>query len=138
MKIAVYVIRILLALMFIWAGIEKLFLPFNPSVFRANTAEAAEEFFTFYELLQSTGYLYFVGFFQLLCGILLLFKRTYLLAAIMLVPLILCLLMTHVYLSKNTFYILFDSSMFLLNAVLIGYHLKTIQQTILKPQQGWI
>ena len=138
MKIAVYVIRILLALMFIRAGIEKLFLPFNPSVFRANTAEAAEEFFTFYELLQSTGYLYFVGFFQLLCGILLLFKRTYLLAAIMLVPLILCLLMTHVYLSKNTFYILFDSSMFLLNAVLIGYHLKTIQQTILKPQQGWI
>lgn len=82
MKIAVYVIRILLALMFIWAGIEKLFLPFNPSVFRANTAEAAEEFFTFYELLQSTGYLYFVGFFQLLCGILLLFKRTYILAAI--------------------------------------------------------
>lgn len=138
MKNAVYVIRILLALMFIWAGIEKLFLPFNPSVFRANTAEAAEEFFTFYELLQSTGYMYFVGFFQLLCGLLLVFKRTYLLGSIMLVPLLLCLLMTHMFFSKNIFYILFDSSMFLLNAVLIGYNFKTIQQTILKPQQGWI
>ncbi|MDO5976342.1 hypothetical protein [Flavivirga jejuensis] len=42
MKIARYIIRFLLTSMFIWAGIEKLFLPYNPSVFRANTAEAAE------------------------------------------------------------------------------------------------
>lgn len=138
MKIATYIIRFLLAVMFIWAGIEKLFLPYNPTIFRENAVGSDPLFFEFYDLLQNNGYLYFVGFFQLLCGILLVFKRTYILAAIMLVPLILCLLMTHVYFSKNTFYILFDSSMFLLNAVLIGHNFKTIQQTILKPQQGWI
>ncbi|PKV49233.1 DoxX-like protein [Aquimarina sp. MAR_2010_214] len=119
MKVAIYIIRFLLALMFIYAGIEKLFLPYDPSIFRANAVGSDPLFFEFYDFLQNSGYLYFVGFFQLLCGVLLVFKRTYILAAIMLVPLILCLLMTHVYFSKNTFYILFDSSMFLLNTILI-------------------
>jgi len=105
--------------MFVYAGIEKLFLPYNPSAFRANSAGAAEEFFVFYELLQASGYLYFVGFFQLLCGVLLLFKRTYLLGAIMLIPLVLCLLMTNVCVSKNSSYIIFDSCLFLMNVVLI-------------------
>ena len=69
MTIVTYIIRFLLALMFIYAGIEKLFLPYNPSVFRADAPEVAEEFFTFYELLQASGYLYFVGFFQLVCEV---------------------------------------------------------------------
>ncbi|MEM6866393.1 MAG: MauE/DoxX family redox-associated membrane protein, partial [Bacteroidota bacterium] len=93
MNIVVYIIRFLLAFLFIYAGIEKLFLPYDPSVFRTDAAEADPVFFTYYELLQGSGYLYFVGFFQLLCGTLLIFKRTYLLGSIMLVPLILCLLM---------------------------------------------
>jgi len=138
MKIATYIIRFILALIFIWAGIEKLFLPFNPSVFRANSAGAAEEFFAFYEFLQASGYLYFVGFFQLLCGVLLIFKRTYLLGSIMLVPLLLCLLMTHVYFSKNTFYLIFDSCLFLMTAVLILQHWKEIKSVLLKPQTTWI
>ncbi|MEM9649877.1 MAG: DoxX family membrane protein [Bacteroidota bacterium] len=100
MKIGIYIIRFLLALTFIYAGVEKLFMPYDPSLFRADAQEAAEAFFTFYEFLQRSGYLHFVGFFQLLCGILLVFKRTYLLGSIMLVPLMLCLLMTHVFFSK--------------------------------------
>lgn len=57
-------------------------------------------FFEFYYLLEKTGYLYFVGFFQLLCGLLLLIKRAQILGSIMLMPLLLCLLMTHVFISK--------------------------------------
>ena len=138
MKIVSYIIRFLLSALFLWAGYEKLFIPYNAEVFRAGCPDCAIDFFTFYELLERNGYLYFVGFLQLLCGVLLVFKRSYVLAAIMLVPLILCLLMTHVFFSKNTSYIVFDSSIFLLNAILIGYNFKNIRQSILKPQQGWI
>ena len=119
MKIAAYIIRFLLALLFIYAGIEKLYLPYDPSVFKADAAAADPSFFVFYDLLQNAGYLYFVGFFQLLCGTLLVFKRTYLLGSIMLVPLILCLLMTHVFFSKHIPFIAFDTSMFCLNLILL-------------------
>ena len=138
MKLATYSIRFLLALIFIYAGIEKLFLPFNPSVFRTDHAATDPLFFEFYELLQEAGYLYFVGFFQFLCGLLMVFKRTYLLGAIMFVPLLLCLLMTHIFFSKYPFYIGFDSVVFLLNAFLIATRFKILKPVLVKPQKGWI
>ena len=138
MTIVTNIIRFLLALMFIYAGIEKLFLPYNPSVFRADAPEVAEEFFTFYELLQASGYLYFVGFFQLVCGILLVFKRTYLLGSIMLVPLTLCLLMTHVFFSEYLGFILFDSCVFISILILLMYRRKDWFPLILKKQNSII
>lgn len=137
MKIVVYTIRFLLALLFIYAGIEKLFLLYDPSVFKANSADADPLFFEFYNLLQNAGYLYFVGFFQLLCGVLLIFKRTYILGSIMLTPLVMCLLTTHIFISKNTFYILFDSIVLLLTMVLLFSGYKKWQPIISKTKQ-WI
>lgn len=138
MGITIYIIRFLLALLFFYAGIEKLFLPYDPSIFKANAADSNPLFFEYYDLLYEAGYLYFVGFFQLLCGLLMLFKRTYLLASIMLVPLILCLLMTHVYFSKNSFYIGFDATLFVLNVILIFNRFQDLAPTILKPQNSFI
>ncbi|MEM0931049.1 MAG: MauE/DoxX family redox-associated membrane protein [Bacteroidota bacterium] len=138
MNIVVYIIRFLLAFLFIYAGIEKLFLPYDPSVFRTDAAEADPVFFTYYELLQGSGYLYFVGFFQLLCGTLLIFKRTYLLGSIMLVPLILCLLMTHVFFSKYPVFIIFDSVIFSLNLVLLFQRFKDWRPMLFKEQNSWI
>ena len=132
MKIAIYIIRFLLALLFIWSGTEKLFLPYDPSVFKANSLESDPSFFEFYDLLQGAGYLYFVGFFQLLCGLLLVFKRTYLLSSIMLVPLILCLLMSHVFFSKNPYYISFDSTMLVLMLFLISRNFTELKPVFLK------
>jgi len=84
------------------------------------------------------GYLYFVGFFQLLNGLLLVFKRTYLLGAVMMVPLMLCLLMTHVFISKYVGFIVFDGVMFFLNSVLVMSHYRELKGTFLKPQTRWI
>ncbi len=137
MNIAIYIIRYVLALIFVWAGIEKLFLPYDPSVFRADAPQAAEAFFTFYELLEASGYLYFVGFFQLLCGLLLVFKRTYLLGSIMLVPLLLCLLMTHVFFSKHDLFIAFDALFFLMVLFLLLQHRNLLKSIILTPEKGW-
>ena len=138
MKIATYIIRFLLALTFIWAGIEKLFLPYDPTEFQTEVANTYPLFFEFYDLLHRAGYLYFVGFFQLLCGALMVFKRTYLLGSIMFVPLILCLLMTHVFFSHNWFYRVVDSVTFCANLLLILQHTKALKATILKPQDRLI
>jgi len=133
-----YIIRFLLALIFVYAGIEKLFLPYNPSVFKTDVEMADPKFFEFYDFLMGTGYLYFVGFFQLLNGLLLIFRRTYLLGSVMMVPLMLCLLMTHVFISKYTGFIIFDSVMFLLNAVLLLSHFKDLRVTFLAHQHRLI
>lgn len=138
MKIATYIIRFLLALLFIWAGIEKLLLPYDPTEFQTEIAGTDPLFFEFYDLLHRAGYLYFVGFLQLLCGALMIFKRTYLLGSIMFVPLILCLLMTHVLFSQNWLYMVFDSVTFCANLFLILQHTKALKATILKPQDRLI
>lgn len=134
MKVTVYIIRFLLAFIFIYAGIEKLFLPYNPSVFKSDVEMTDPKFFEFYDFLMEVGYLQFVGFFQLLNGLLLVFKRTYLLGAVMMVPLMLCLLMTHVYISKYMGFIVFDSAMFILNAILILNHFQELKLLFLKKQ----
>lgn len=136
MKIATYIIRFLLALLFIYAGMEKLFLPYDPSIFKADAAEADPSFFVFYDLLQNAGFLYFVGFFQLVCGLLLVFKRTYLLGCIMLVPLILCLLMTHAFFSKYPPFIVFDSTMMALNLFLLFGRYQEWQPMLFKNQNS--
>lgn len=133
MKVVIYVIRFLLALLFIYSGTEKLFLPYNPEAFQANAANSDPLFFEFYDLLQTAGYLWFVGFCQFICGILLVFKRTYLLGAVMLVPLILCLVMTHVFFSKSMGYLIFDSTVFFLNLVIIIHHFQPLREVFLKP-----
>ncbi|MCY4217387.1 MAG: DoxX family membrane protein [Flavobacteriaceae bacterium] len=135
-SIAIIVIRILLAIIFVWAGIEKLFLPYNPSVFQSDYDMTNPIFFEFYDLLQNAGYLLFVGFFQLVCGVLLVLEnRFYLLASIMLVPLLLCLLMTHVFFSKYLAFILFDSTLFLLNALVLAYRYSDWKNILLKPKK---
>lgn len=133
MKVVIYIIRFLLALLFIYSGIEKLFLPYHPEVFQANMPHSGEAFFEFYDLLQKTGYLSFVGVCQLLCGGLLVFKKTYLLGAVMLFPLMLCLVMTHVFFSKNVGYMVFDSTLLSLNLVIILHHFRLLQATFLRP-----
>lgn len=134
MVVATYIIRFLLALIFIYAGIEKLFMPYNPSVFKSDVAMTDPKFFDFYDFLMGTGYLYFVGFFQLLNGLLLVFRRTYLLGAVMMIPLMLCLLMTHVFISRYVGYIVFDGVMFLMNSFLVFTHYTELKTTFLKPQ----
>lgn len=138
MKIVTYIIRFLLALIFIYAGIEKLFLPYNPSVFKSDVEMTDPKFFEFYDFLMSTGYMYFVGFFQLLNGLLLVFKRTYLLGAVMMVPLMLCLLMAHVFISRYAGFIVFDGVMFLMNGFLVLSHFEKLKGLFLEPKNSWI
>jgi hypothetical protein len=82
------------------------------------------------------GYLYFVGFFQLLCGLLLVFKRTWLLGSIMLVPLMLCLLMTHLFSSKYVLFIAFDALLFLMVLFLLSRKRKPLKNIFFAEERG--
>ena len=134
MKIIIYIIRFLLALFFIYVAIDRFINPMMPQ----DEIGLNTEFIAFYALLLKSNFIYFVCVCELVCGALLLLKRTYLLGAIMFVPLLLCLLMTHVFISKNSFYLIFDISLFFLNSILIVYRYKELKQVFFKPQQGWI
>lgn len=122
--------RVLPGLLFVYSGIEKLFLPFDAGQFTEHY-QVKQDFITFYMQLQRTGYLYFVGFFQLLCGALLLFRRTHLSGAVMLIPLLFCLLATHVFISKDMGWLLYDCLMLILTVTLIIPHYKKLRQIFL-------
>lgn len=123
-------IRVLPGLLFVYSGIEKLFLPFDATQFTAHY-QTRPDFIAFYTLLQRTGYLYFVGFFQLFCGVLLLFRKTYLLGAIMLIPLLFCLLATHIFISKDMGWLLYDCLILTFTVTLIIPHYKKLMQIFL-------
>ncbi|MDE2729756.1 MAG: DoxX family membrane protein [Gemmatimonadota bacterium] len=138
MKAATYIARFLLAFIFIFAGIDKWFVPYDPAEMQVEFAETNPLFYEFYDLLHNAGYLYFVGFFQLLCGSLMVFGRTYLLGGIMFVPLMLCLAMTHVFFSQNWPFLAFDVTMIALVVFLLGQRSGELKATILKPQNRLI
>jgi len=130
MIILTYIIRIILMLQFVYAGVEKLFLPFDADKF-AKENTGMETFIRFYTLLNDTGYLYFVGLFELLCGILLIFNKTYLLAAVMMIPLLLCIVTTHLLISHSPFRLAYDSFLLLMNAMLLFRHYKALNRFFL-------
>ena len=138
MKIVVYLIRFVLALVFIWAGIEKLFLPYDAAAFKSNNELADGSLFLFYDLMQNAGYMYFVGFFQLLCGLLLIFGRTHLLGAIMLVPIMLCMLMTQIFFSQYAAWIFFDCILFTLIIFLVVMGYPKWKGILAKTENTWI
>lgn len=130
MTITSYLFRFLLTLLFVWHGLQKLLMH------QAIPNDGLHpRFTTFYALLSDSGFLLFVGFCQLLCGILLVFKKTSLLGAVMLVPLLLCLVMTHVFISRNTAYLLFDVLLLFMNGFLVYLDFARLKTAFLAPQQ---
>lgn len=128
MKILCFIIRVLLFMQFFYAGIEKLFLPFDATKLREENALSGT-FVQFYTLLHDTGYLLFVGFFQALCAVLLLFRKTYLLGAVMLTPILFCLVATHVFITRSNSRAFYDLFLMTLNTVLILCNYQSLKQT---------
>jgi uncharacterized membrane protein YphA (DoxX/SURF4 family) len=131
MKWYYIIARVLLGLFMIYAGVEK-FLFRHTATDTEMWQATAKPFVDFYILLQDSGYLLFVASCQVIFGLLLFFKPTHLLAAIMFVPLFICLIATHVFLSQNIGFIIFDSILFIINASLIYKNFNPLYNTIIK------
>lgn len=138
MKFINYFIRFYLAFTFIRPGFGKLFGKYDAEAFKAKQSMMSPEYLAYYDLLMQSGFMNFVGASQIVIAILLVFKRTYLLGAVMLVPLILQLVMVHVFLSGYTNKILFDSLLLVLALVLIFQNFEALKNVFLKPQDNLI
>jgi putative oxidoreductase len=90
MKIVVLIARILLGVIFLLFG-SNIFLHFLPT-----PPMPPGQMATFSNVLQSTGYVYVVGFFQVVSAILLLINRYVPLALTMLGPVLVNILIFHV------------------------------------------
>jgi hypothetical protein len=111
-------------LSFGYAGFQKLFLTVTMDNFKDMIADQA--FYDFYFLLENQGYMKFVGACQLASAVLLIFARTYLLGAIMLMPIVLNLVATHIFMSKNWSYAAFDFIYLAAVAFLIVFNYKKL------------
>lgn len=112
-----YAFRLFLVYMFVWHGIEKLVKKIDPQEYI--DYGLGGDFLDFYLLWERTGFIYVIGFFQLIGGLLLLFKRTTLFGAILLLPLSIGMLSTHVFISHNLDFFLLDFVILLMNLSLI-------------------
>ncbi len=129
MRFTNWIIRALLIVLFTFAGIEKLFLPYDKEIFAASKTNSDPIFVDYYDLLMTTGYLNYVGIIQLIIAVLLVFSRTYLLGAIMLLPLMVSIIMTHVFLSGDLIYLAMDTGFLLMNLALIWPHREKLSKT---------
>ncbi len=99
LEIAIVGLSIALGLFFMYKGITKHFL--SPCKVYGPESTLPLEYQQVISGLCNSGMLVFVGFFQVLSGLLLLFSRTRLLGAIVLLPIILTIFLLHYFLDNR-------------------------------------
>ncbi len=124
------IISTLIGLFFLYAGAIKITMPVQENDPQAWQGQN-ELYKTYYMLLQNTGYMGFVAVCQVILGILLIYTRTRLLAAIMFIPLLINLICTHIYISHNMPNLVLDTVLLLLVGSLIAPHFSPLKKTIL-------
>lgn len=124
------IISILIGLFFVYAGVMKYLMPVQETDTLAWQGQN-ELYRTYYMLLQNTGYMGFVAVCQILLGVMLIYRKTRLLAAIMFVPLLVNLICTHIFISHNIPNLVLDIVLLLLVGSLIAPFFPSLKKTIL-------
>ncbi|WP_292009874.1 DoxX family membrane protein [Chryseobacterium sp.] len=131
-----YVCRALLAYVFIPHGYEKLAARINPHEYIDFGLKG--DFLDFYLIWERTNFIWVIGVAQLIGGLLLIFRRTYFLGAIWLLPLSVGMFCTHVFISHAMDFLYFDLIVLILNLYLIVENFKLIKEDLLRPQKTFI
>lgn len=134
--VLIYLFRFFLAYVFIPHGIEKISTRIDVQEY--HDFGLGQNFIDFYLIFEKTGYMVFIGYLQLIIGVLLIPKRTYLLAAVMLLPLNIGMVACHVYLSGSMDFLIWDLGMTLINLYLIMAHYKQFVKLFWQKQSTWI
>ncbi|MEO9965463.1 MAG: DoxX family membrane protein [Reichenbachiella sp.] len=135
LKIAVFVINMLLGGLFIYAGVQK----FAPKTPRSSTEQATElpdhvvKIKAMIGGLKGTEYFWpFLGIAEILCGLLLFTQRYALLGAVMLVPLSLNIFLFHLFLEPHEIGELVLTGFYLiLNLGLLAYEYPKLKKAFL-------
>ncbi|SHG17904.1 DoxX family membrane protein [Pedobacter caeni] len=131
-----YIVRALLAYVYIPHGLEKLYTKINVQEYI--DFKLGQDFIDFYLIWEKSGYIWVIGIAQFLGGLLLLFKRTYLFGAVCLLPVSIGMFFCHIFISHAQDFLIFDALVLILNLYLILLHFKSLKSTFFKPQNSWI
>lgn len=132
-----YLSRIFLAYVFIPHGWEKLTTKINPQEYI--DFGLGGDFLDFYLIWERTGYIWLIGVAQLVGGLLLIPKRTYLFGAIWLLPVSIGMVSCHIFISKSVDFMLFDAIIVATNLYLISIHLVKLYKSVLfAKQKTWV
>lgn len=132
-----YLSRIFLAYVFIPHGWEKLTTKINPQEYI--DFGLGGDFLDFYLIWERTGYIWLIGVAQLVGGLLLIPKRTYLFGAIWLLPVSIGMVSCHIFISKSIDFMLFDAIIVTTNLYLISTHLVKLYKSVLfAKQKTWV
>lgn len=132
-----YIARIFLAFIFIPHGWEKLTTKINPQEYI--DFGLGGDFLEFYLIWERTGYIWVIGVAQLIGGLLLIPKRTYLFGAIWLLPVSIGMVSCHIFISKSTDFMIFDGIVVTTNLYLILTHfIRLSKNGLFIEQKTWI
>lgn len=132
-----YIARIFLAFIFIPHGWEKLTTKINPQEYI--DYGLGGDFLEFYLIWERTGYIWVIGIAQLIGGLLLIPKRTYLFGAIWLLPVSIGMVSCHIFISKSTDFMIFDGIVVTTNLYLILTHIIRLSKNgLFIEQKTWI
>lgn len=132
-----YIARIFLAFIFIPHGWEKLTTKINPQEYI--DYGLGGDFLEFYLIWERTGYIWVIGIAQLIGGLLLIPKRTYLFGAIWLLPVSIGMVSCHIFMSKSTDFMIFDGIVVTTNLYLILTHIIRLSKNgLFIEQKTWI
>lgn len=136
MNILTYLSRLFLAWVYIPHGWEKLTVTINPQEYVDFGLEG--HFLDFYLIWEQTGFIWVIGVAQLLGGLMLIPKRTYLFAAVWLLPVSIGMFFSHVFLSHAMDFLIFDAIVLAFNLYLIFIHYSSLKTLFFIRQNTWV
>lgn len=131
-----YIFRILLIYVYVPHGYEKLTSKINPQEYIDFGLEG--DFLDFYLIWERTNFIWVIGVAQLIGGLLLIFRRTYFLGAVWLLPVSLGMFFCHVFISHAIDFLYFDLIVLVLNFYLILENFRLIKTTFFQRQKTLI
>ena len=131
-----YIFRLFLAYVYIPHGYEKLTTTINPQEYI--DYGLGNEFLEFYLIWEKTNFIWVIGFFQLLGGLLLLSKKTTFFGSILLMPISLGMFFCHYFISHAADFLLFDAIVLALNVYLIVENFELVKSIVFQKNKSWI
>jgi len=130
-----------MALFFLNAGVKK-FIPKPPRP--SNTAELVQaveqdkyespaSFKLTMKAMKQSGFLYFIGVFQIVAALLIVFPRTRLLGLCVLLPIVINIFLLHVFMDNRMHENVETGLLLAINLLLILYYYKSLVTVFLKP-----
>lgn len=131
-----YFSRLFLAWVYIPHGWEKLTVTIDPQEYVDFGLEG--DFLDFYLIWERSGFIWVIGAAQLIGGLLLIPRRTYLFGSVWLLPVSIGMLFCHVYISHAMDFLVFDAIVLVFNLYLIFINYTGLKNTFFKAKDTWI